>query len=629
MKRLLTLFLLAVFLVPVLSSDSFGLAFELKKSRGGAAVTGDDLTVSVRLIGGKGAVLKPGRDVNLTFQTSRDAYVVLYNIDSEGFVHLLFPEDGTPKKVKGRKVHFLPEPGKGLYWEVGNTTGIEYVHALAVSDRDMLKEEELYFLAQSRKLAEEKKLRIDMDPFLAFNMIDEEVMVDATTAGPATDYTYFYVNKKVDYPRYLCVKCHGTDKIADPYAMECPEIVIERAVYEEDLHYPYPEIFQVRHAGEETEEEYYTSTEYAERATDEWDGDYKDEYDDDKVYLSIYYTDSDYPYRMYYPHYRYYVSYHHPFYWNWWWDFGWSFYWADYYYYHWPFYSWYGPSHYYWAYYYQWHPYRWHYWDDCCYAYRHRSIGGDRYITKRKLHYASTVNRVRRKEAIHASRLSERRIDAASRTRLDRRRMLDRSRLADRAVRRGASTRATRYRTDRTGARRSDLERRIVHGRDRASTRTRTIDRSRQPRLRKDSSGRTMQRGTDRSTRTIRRNTDRSTRSRDGDRNVKRSDTRRGSTKSRTIRRSNPRKPSRSVDRPKRRSSGSKRSSRSAVKRAPTKRPSRAVKRSAPRKRSSGSSVRRSAPRRSPSRPARSSGGRSGSSRGSRSSGGSGRSKRK
>ena len=238
MKRLPTLFLLAVFLVPLLTAPSFGLAFELKKSLPGAVVTGDDLAVSVRLIGGTGAVMKPGRDINITFQTNRDAYVVLYNIDSEGYVHLLFPEDGRPTKVKGRKVHFLPEPGKGVVWEVGSTTGIEYLHALAVSDRDMLKEEELYFLSQSRKLSPDKRLRIDIDPFLAFNMIDVEVLVDAVTTDPATDYTYFYVNREVDYPRYLCVKCHGTDNISDPYAMECPEIVIERAAYEEDLQYP-------------------------------------------------------------------------------------------------------------------------------------------------------------------------------------------------------------------------------------------------------------------------------------------------------------------------------------------------------------------------------------------------------
>lgn len=600
MKRLLTLFLLAVFLVPLLSAQSFGLAFELKKSRQAAAVTGDDLAVSVRLIGGKGAVLKPGRNINITFQTSRDAYVVLYNIDSEGYVHLLFPEDGKPKKVKGRKVYFLPEPGEGLYWEVGNTTGIEYVHALAVSDRDMLKEEELYFLAESRKLAEDKKLKIEMDPFLAFNMIDEEVLVDAMSAEPATDYTYFYVNRKVDYPRYLCVKCHGADKISDPYAMECPEIIIERAAYEEDLHYPYPEIFQVRHVGEEVDEDYYISTDYAQRATDDWDEDY----DDSNVYLSIYYTDSDYPYRMYYPHYRYYVAYHHPYYWDWWWwDFGWSFYWTDYYYYHWPFYSWYGPYNYYWAHYYRWNPYRWHYWDDCCYAYRHRGIHGDRYLAKRKLHYTSTVNRIRRKEAILASRLTQKRLDTAARSRIDRTR-LDKSRLADRARRRDATARATRYRTDRTTARRSDMQRRIVYGRDRTT-------RGESTRSREDRSGRTIQRGTERATR-----------GRDADRNVKRSSSKRESTKGRTIRRSDSGKRSRSVDRPVKRSSKS----------TPSSSKSRSVNKSSSTRRStpSRSSVNRGSSSRSRSAPARSSGGsRSGSSGGSRSSGGSGRTKRK
>jgi len=607
MKRLLTLFLLAVLIVSLLSMNSFARAFELKKSRNVAAVTGDDLDVSVRLIGGKGAVLKPGHAINITFQTSRDAYVVLYNIDSEGYVHLLFPEDGKPKMVKGRTVYFLPEPGEGTYWEVGGTTGIEYVHAFAVSDRNMLKEEELYFLAQSRELAEEKKLKIDMDPFLAFNMIDEEVLVDAANADPATDYTYFYVNRTVDYPRYLCVKCHGTDKIADPYAMECPEIVIERAAYEEDLHYPYPEIYQVRHVGEEVDEDYYTSSDYAERATDDWD----DENEDSNVYLSIYYTDADYPYRMYYPHYRYYVAYHYPYYMDWWWDFGWSFYWTDYYYYHWPFYSWYNPYYYQWAYSYHWNPYRWHDWDGC-YAdnYRYRGIHGDRNFAKRNLHYTSTVNRIRRKETILASRLTQKRLDTAARTRINRT-MLDKSRLADRARRGDVTTRATRYRDDGTTARNRDIERRVVYGRDRmtrreSTTRSREIRESRDPRLRKDSSGRTIQRGTDRTTE-----------GRDTGRNVKRPSPERGSTKGRAVDRSKSGKSSRSVDKPAKRDNTSPRSS------------SRSINRSSSTRQSSPSTVRRSASSSGRSTPTRSSGSRSGSSGGSRSSGGSGGSKRK
>jgi hypothetical protein len=610
MKRLLTLFLLAVMIVPLVSSQSFGSPFELKKSRQVAEVVGNDLVVSVRLIGGKGAVLNAGRNISITFQTNMDAYVVLYNIDSEGYVHLLYPDNGKPARVKGRKVYFLPEAGSGVYWEVGDKTGIEYIHAFAVTDRDMIKEEELYFLAQSRKLAVDKQLRIDMDPFLAFNMIDEEVLADAQTADPATDYTYFYINQKVDYPRYLCVKCHGTDDISDPYAMECPEIVIERAAYEEDLHYPYPEIFQVRHVGEE-EEDYYTSTEYAEKVTDEWDED-----NDTDVHLSIYYSDDDYPYRYYYPHYRYYVSYHYPYYWDWyWWDFGWSFYWGDVYYYHWPFYSWYRP--YYWAYYY-WHPYRWYHWDHCYnynYAHRHRGIHQDRFLSERRLRYASTVSRLRRKEAVASSRLMRKRFDTAERTRINQSR-LAKSRLADRARQRETAARVTRYRNDRTSVRNRDIERRVVHGRDRIiqtkptrdERRSREVRESRVPRVRKDSSGR----GTVRSR-------ERSTKERDSERSVKGSSSERKKSRGTTVRKSTPQKSTRSVKKPAKRERSSSRSS-------STK--SRSIRRSSSSSRSTA--VRRSSPQRS-SAPARSSGTRSSPSRssGSRSSGGGSRSRRK
>ncbi|MCK4236693.1 MAG: DUF4384 domain-containing protein, partial [Candidatus Krumholzibacteria bacterium] len=190
MKRKLVIYLLVISLVPLLSLPLYSV--ELRKSRPTALIDRGDMTVSLRLIGGKGSVLRPGRDIRLTFQTSADAYVIIYNIDSEGYVNLLFPEDGKPRSVKGRSVQFVPDQEKGIIWEVGDKTGIEYIHALAVADRNRIKTEELFFLVESRKLSDEKRFRIDMDPFLAFNMIDEELLVDAGKDELATDYTYFY-----------------------------------------------------------------------------------------------------------------------------------------------------------------------------------------------------------------------------------------------------------------------------------------------------------------------------------------------------------------------------------------------------------------------------------------------------
>jgi hypothetical protein len=354
MKRSLLTFLLSVI---VISCSTVSAApVEINTSPALSTLPASDLDVSLRLIGGRGAVLMPGRDLNLTFQTSSDAYVIIYNIDSNGYVHLLFPADGRPEMVSGRKVHFLPEQGAGITWEVGGDTGIEYIHAVAVQDPSRIDRDELYYLAQNSAMPEDRRLRIDMDPFLAFNMIDEELIEDAEQYALATDHTYFYINREVNYPGYLCYKCHSPSNIPDPYEMECPEVDIEMIAANEDAGYPYPRLYAVIQAGSTApEDEYESYTYYADNLSLGYD-DY--EYDETKVYLSVYYNYGYYPYSCYWPGYwSWYVNWCPSWYWNISWGIGWG--WGSgCYYHHYPFYSWYPYS-----YHSYWNGYRHGYWD--------------------------------------------------------------------------------------------------------------------------------------------------------------------------------------------------------------------------------------------------------------------------
>lgn len=340
MKHSLLTFLLAAIVIS--SAAASAAPVEINNSPALKPVPAADLDVSLRLIGGTGAVLMPGRDINLTFQTSSDAYVIIYNIDSEGYVHLLYPASGRPEMINGKKVHFLPEQGAGVSWEVGGDTGVEYIHAIAVDDPSRIDHDELYYLAQNSTMPEERRLRIDMDPFLAFNMIDEELIDDAERMTPATDYTYFYINRKVDYPGYLCYKCHSPSKISDPYAMECPEVDIEMMAANEDAGYPYPQLFAVIQAGETAPEDEYESFSYYEDNLSLETSPY--DYETQKVYLSVYYDYGYSPYYYYWPGYwSWYGGCNSSWYWNVSCGWGWG---GGCYYHHYPFYSWYPHSYY-------------------------------------------------------------------------------------------------------------------------------------------------------------------------------------------------------------------------------------------------------------------------------------------
>ena len=279
MKRLTVLFLLALPLVPLLSprsAPSISRRVRSLRAAGG-------LAVSVDLLGEKGAVYVRGRDS--AFRSSATEGRVRGRLQHRLRGVRASPVPGErPVRLEGREIHFLPPPGSGTYWETGGTTGIEYIHALAVDDPGRLDEDELYFLAKSERLSEKKRLRVDSDPFLAFNMIDEEIVRRADREPPATDYTYFYINRRVDYPRYLCAKCHGPETTADPYADECPEATIERIAYDEEPVYPYPPMYDIQYAAGSDEEED-RNRPYPD---DEYDG------DDTKIYLSFTYG-SAYP----------------------------------------------------------------------------------------------------------------------------------------------------------------------------------------------------------------------------------------------------------------------------------------------------------------------------------------------
>ncbi len=497
MNRSLLTFLLAVIVIS--SAAASAAPVEINNSPALKPVAAVDLDVSLRLIGGTGAVLMPGRDINLTFQTSSDAYVIIYNIDSEGYVHLLYPANGRPEMISGRKVYFLPEQGAGVTWEVGSNTGVEYIHAIAVSDPSRIDRDELYYLAQNSTMPEERRLRIDMDPFLAFNMIDEELIGDAERMTPATDYTYFYINRKVDYPGYLCYKCHSPSKIPDPYAMECPEVDIEMITANADATYPYPQLFAVIQAGDEgPEDEYESYTYYADNLSVGYD-DY--DYDQQKVYLSIYYDYGYSPYAYYWPGYwSWYGGCNYGWYGNISWGIGWG--WGGgCYYHHYPFYSWHPYSHY--AY---WHGYHNGYWNGYYggggyypggyYAADSRSLYAGRSFTKRgaldytstrvktdrtsasgrdytkrgSLDYSSTRVKANREATLASSRLVKERTRAATA------RSYKRSRLARQVTRDRASTGFRSFETSRFNTGRSKKYDRGVYGNYGATRSARTTN---------------------------------------------------------------------------------------------------------------------------------------------------------
>jgi hypothetical protein len=172
--------------------------------------------VMIRMSVPMGTVLNAGEELAFKFQTLQDAYVIVFNIDTDGYVHLLHPEQGM-SMAAARRTYDVPE-GRNSSLIVSGETGIEFVFALSVPSRDWVDEAELAYLfsldADQGSEMGRTPYRIDGDPFLAANIIAAELVRGISRRpGVFLDFTYFYINERVAYPCYLCGECDR--RIAD------------------------------------------------------------------------------------------------------------------------------------------------------------------------------------------------------------------------------------------------------------------------------------------------------------------------------------------------------------------------------------------------------------------------------
>lgn len=101
---------------------------------GGFAVAEDTslLKVDVEIDKGDDATYYTDEAIFVSFRTNREAYVVVYNIDSEGRLNLLFPEsdDGTDP-VPAYTTYRIPEQDDDYSLKVTGIEGEEFICAVA------------------------------------------------------------------------------------------------------------------------------------------------------------------------------------------------------------------------------------------------------------------------------------------------------------------------------------------------------------------------------------------------------------------------------------------------------------------------------------------------------------------
>ncbi|PIV81742.1 hypothetical protein COW53_02725, partial [bacterium CG17_big_fil_post_rev_8_21_14_2_50_64_8] len=218
MKREITICLLAMLVwgtasgaTPTVAEDASG-DFDYSKV---------ELRAGIWLDKDSDEVYQRDERMSVGFQLNRDAYAVVYRIDTEGQVDLLWPrsrlDDGF---VFAGHEYEVPVPGSAPL-ETGSLEGEGFVEVLASAYPFDLRELEIDFHGENRR--DPFRYEVAGDPFLAMNEINYAVTgLEDTENLVVSNYASYYVHRKVDHPRYLCSQCHiDSDQGYEPYADNC------------------------------------------------------------------------------------------------------------------------------------------------------------------------------------------------------------------------------------------------------------------------------------------------------------------------------------------------------------------------------------------------------------------------
>ena len=180
----------------------------------------------------EGGVYQPGENMQVFFRSNANAYVLVYNIDTEGYIHLIYPYGPSdPPRVEGGQSYRIPARHDPYDLVADGPPGMEFVVAVAsrYPFRDLP-----WFLEPGVADASDQPRSDDEldsgvivgDPYVGMERLNRRILPPSGEEDSDANETYFYINRRVDYPRYVCADCHYQAFGFDPYLSACPVVEI-------------------------------------------------------------------------------------------------------------------------------------------------------------------------------------------------------------------------------------------------------------------------------------------------------------------------------------------------------------------------------------------------------------------
>lgn len=210
--------------------DQLSVRFLQGEIDGAAEAPRRDIRVDIWADVEEDETLRRGEEFTLNFTTNADLYVVIYKIDVEGRVEVIWPErrhsDGF---VYGNHTYTIPRPGQAGRLRVGDVKGVEYIEAIASKYPFDLRTLGIDFRFDGGSRTNHG-YHIDGDPFLAVNDINYAITgLEEDVDYVVTDWMHLYVDEQVEYARYSCNQCHLDDSgysTVRPYVDTCTQVEV-------------------------------------------------------------------------------------------------------------------------------------------------------------------------------------------------------------------------------------------------------------------------------------------------------------------------------------------------------------------------------------------------------------------
>jgi hypothetical protein len=150
------------------------------------------LEVDLEIDKGDDATYYSGEPIFISCIASDDAYVIIYNIDSEGGLHLLYPEspDGSCF-MPANTTHQIPEEDDDYSLKVTGTYGEEF--NCAIASREPLRVPAIF--------GENGRYSVEGDPEEIMHDMAED-MLEGREAYYTLDMAHFYIGDEEEFPPF-------------------------------------------------------------------------------------------------------------------------------------------------------------------------------------------------------------------------------------------------------------------------------------------------------------------------------------------------------------------------------------------------------------------------------------------